>query len=246
MTAIKRRQFRDALDDKFHREIPRAAAQGGFWTTSLGSTNTGKRNMGLYVHSLTRLPLGMERDYYVYVLDYGWDEPLTQALHANFRKMADLAAKSDAIVVAGTDSRAFAQEVLSVHVDEPNFRWDNINGEPGEDILPALMITTAHPRKFLDRFPGYIPSLSSRGAADDTMIIISIKGLCKTAGDVTTLIEKVFRDIAEDRPLKNFVVAKEVAVNTRQSVSEAFILKPAIYGIGVDIKALIKGLRRGA
>ena len=94
--------------------------------------------MGLYVHSLSRLPLGMERDYYVYVLDYGWDEPLTQALHANFRRMADLAAKSDAIVVAGTDSRAFAQEVLSVHVDEPNFRWDNINGEPGEDILPAL------------------------------------------------------------------------------------------------------------
>jgi hypothetical protein len=26
--------------------------------------------MGLYVHSLSRLPLGMERDYYLYVLDY--------------------------------------------------------------------------------------------------------------------------------------------------------------------------------
>lgn len=200
--------------------------------------------MGLYVHSLSRLPLGMERDYYVYVLDYGWDEPLTQTLHANFRKMADLAAKSDAIVVAGTDSRAFAQEVLSVHVDEPNFRWDNIKGEPGEDILPALMITTAHPRRFLGRFPGYAPNISSRGTADDTMIIISIKGLCKTPGDVTALIEKVFRDIAEDRPLENFIVAKEVSASPRQSMSEAIILKPAIYGVGVDIKAIIKGFRR--
>jgi hypothetical protein len=32
--------------------------------------------MGLYIHSLSRLPSGLERDYYVYVLDYGWEEPL--------------------------------------------------------------------------------------------------------------------------------------------------------------------------
>lgn len=30
------------------------------------------RLVGLYVHSVSRLPLGLERDY----LDYGWDEPL--------------------------------------------------------------------------------------------------------------------------------------------------------------------------
>lgn len=77
--------------------------------------------MGLYVHALSRLPLGLERDYYIYVLDYGWEEPLGQALHANFRKMADLAAKSKSVVVAGTDSRAFAEEVLSVHIEDPNF-----------------------------------------------------------------------------------------------------------------------------
>lgn len=36
--------------------------------------------MGLYVHSLSRLPLGVERNYYLYVLDYGWDEPLGASL----------------------------------------------------------------------------------------------------------------------------------------------------------------------
>lgn len=61
--------------------------------------------MGLYVHSLDRLPDGLARDYYIYVLDYGWDEPLGAALHQNFRRMADLAAQRKTVVVASTDSR---------------------------------------------------------------------------------------------------------------------------------------------
>jgi len=55
--------------------------------------------MGLYVHSLSRLPFGSERDYYVYVLDYGWHEPLGDALRGNFPHMADLAARNDAALI---------------------------------------------------------------------------------------------------------------------------------------------------
>ena len=32
--------------------------------------------MGLYVHSLGEIPTGAERAYYVYLLDYGWEECL--------------------------------------------------------------------------------------------------------------------------------------------------------------------------
>jgi hypothetical protein len=32
--------------------------------------------MGLYVHSLAEIPTGAERSYYLYLLDYGWEEPL--------------------------------------------------------------------------------------------------------------------------------------------------------------------------
>jgi hypothetical protein len=35
--------------------------------------------------------------------------------------MADFAAKKKAVVLAGTDSRAFADEILSVHFDNRNF-----------------------------------------------------------------------------------------------------------------------------
>lgn len=36
--------------------------------------------MGLYVQSLNNIPQSAHRDYYIYLLDYGWSEPLGNAL----------------------------------------------------------------------------------------------------------------------------------------------------------------------
>ncbi len=196
--------------------------------------------MGLYVHSLSRLPLGIERDYCLYVLDYGWDEPLGQALQANFRRMADLAARNKAIVVAGTDSRAFADEILSVHVDDPQFSWASINGESGEEVLPVLMLTTIHPQKFRAEIPGYRLRQDGQGVADDKMILIPLRGICKDSTEVVGLIERIFRDVAAQKPLENFSVAKAIKAGHRGAYSDAFILKPALWGMGVDLRELVK------
>ena len=40
--------------------------------------------MGLKVHSLEGFPEDKTRDYYVYLLDYGWKEPLGKSLRENF------------------------------------------------------------------------------------------------------------------------------------------------------------------
>ncbi|PXX74699.1 hypothetical protein [Rivihabitans pingtungensis] len=199
--------------------------------------------MGLYVHALSRLPLGLERDYYVYVLDYGWDEPLGQALHTNFRRMADLAAKNKAVVIAGTDSRAFAEEILSVHVDDPDFSWSKVNGEDGEEVLPALMISTIHPQRFREEAPGYRFSKVAKGSADEKLILIPLRGLCKDSTEVVALIERIFRDIAAQKPLIDFAIAKEIKAGKGAAFSDAFILKPALWGVGIDLKELAKTWR---
>lgn len=196
--------------------------------------------MGLYVHSLSRLPLELERAYYLYVLDYGWEEPLGEALHANFRRMADLAAKNKAVVIAGTDSRTFADEILSVHIDDPQFSWSNINGESGEEILPALMISTIHPQKFRTEVPGYRLPEFRKGVADDMLILIPLHGVCKNTTEVAALIERIFRDIAAQKPLSDFAIAKEIKAGNRGAFSNAVILKPALWGMGVDLKELAK------
>ncbi len=200
--------------------------------------------MGLYVHSLSRLPLGMERDYYLYVLDYGWHEPLGDALHANFRRMSDLAAKNKAVVIAGTDSREFADEISSVHFDSEQFSWSRINGENGDDILPALMISTIHPQKFREHTPQYRPKITPNGLADDKMILIPLRATCKDTTDVMSLIERIFRDIADKKPLAGFAIAKEINADTRGAISDAIILKPTLWGVGLDLKEVWHALKK--
>jgi hypothetical protein len=200
--------------------------------------------MGLYVHSLERLPAELERDYYLYVLDYGWDEPIGQALRQNFRHMADLAARNKAVVIAGLEPRSFADQVYSVHIDDPQFSWSAINGQNGEILLPAIMITTIQPSKFKETNPGYRFPDVPPGNADDKIILIPLRSFCKNATEVVALIEKIFIDIAGKKPLVDFAIAKQIrAKEGRGSYSNAIILKPAVWGVGIDLKELLKTWR---
>lgn len=200
--------------------------------------------MGLYVHSLERLPAQLERDYYVYVLDYGWDEPLGEALRQNFRRMADLASRNKAVVIAGLDPRSFVDQVFSVHIDDPQFSWQTINGESGETILPAIMITTIQPSKFKETNPGYRFSESAPGSADDKIVLIPLRSFCKTSTDVVALIEKIFADIEAKKPLTDFAVAEQIRPKSRRgSYSDALVLKPAVWGMGIDLRELLKTWR---
>ena len=99
--------------------------------------------MGLYVHSLGEIPTGASRAYYVYLLDYGWQEPLGDAVRANLPRMADLASRSDAVVVHGPRGVHFEDEILS---------WHRVNGQDAKDILPAILVTTRHPTTFRELF----------------------------------------------------------------------------------------------
>ena len=59
------------------------------------------------------LPDEAIRRYYVYLLDYGWEEPLGRALRDNFDIMANLASRSDAVVLLGLRGSEFNDEVFS-------------------------------------------------------------------------------------------------------------------------------------
>ena len=60
-------------------------------------------------------------DYFIYLLDYGWNEALSNALKNNFGRMATLASEQkNAVVIMRTKQGVhFSDEVLS---------WHSING----------------------------------------------------------------------------------------------------------------------
>jgi len=196
--------------------------------------------MGLYVHTLERLPADLERDYYLYVLDYGWEEPLGDALRQNFQRMADLAARNKAVVIAGTDPRHFVDEVFSVHIDDPQFSWAKINGEAGDTILPAIMITTIQPAKFKETQPGYRFSDTAPGSVDDNIILIPLRAICNSGTEVVALVDRIFADIAAKKALSDFAVSEQIRAKQKHgSYSDAIVLKPALWGMGVDLKEIL-------
>ena len=189
--------------------------------------------MGLYIQSLEDIPNEAERDYFIYLLDYGWSEPLGEALMKNYKKMASLASKTNAVVIRGTDRVHFEDQVLS---------WHHINGESADEILPAVLITNRHPYKFKESF-----SLTPNNSIekDLKLILIPLKRCCKTTTDVVNLIEKLFVDIKEKKDLKDFRIAKEQKKNVGRAIVDAIILEPNFAGIGFNFNKLIDYFLKG-
>jgi len=179
--------------------------------------------MGLYVHSLGEIPTGTERAYYVYLLDYGWEESLGNAVRANLPKMADLASRSNAVVIHGPRGVHFEDEVLS---------WHRVNGQDAKDILPAILVSTRHPSTFRESFE----IKRSRKEAKDALLLIPLRKVCKSAEDVVELIQRVFEDIKDKKQLSKFRAAKRMRRGVAGALVDAVILQPKVGGIGFDLK----------
>ncbi len=191
-----------------------------------------KNTMGLWVQSLENIPAEAHRDYYVYLLDYGWSEPLADVLMQNFAKMATLAAENHAVVIRGTNRVHFEDEVLSYH---------NINGEDAEDLLPAILITNRNPHKFkhIDQ-PGQADPVEN----DLRLILIPLKRFCHTTTEVVQLVERLFTDIKQQKALKDFRIAKEITKDYRRAKADSIILAPS-EGKEIPIENVILYLQSG-
>lgn len=187
--------------------------------------------MGLYVKSLANIPDSHHRKYYLYLLDYGWKEPLSKVLEENYDKMVAMAADSDAVVIRGTRPVHFEDEVLS---------WHNVNGEDAEELLPAILLTNRHPAVFKECSLG--PS-NARIENDLKMVLIPLRLFCKSSTDVVALINRLFKDIKEGKDLDDFKVAKEVRRGIGRALADAIILEPNIAGVGLNINKLFEFFR---
>jgi len=182
--------------------------------------------MGLYVNSVSELPLSESRAYYIYVLDYyNWDEPISNTLKANAERIAAFCSANDAVMVKGLPDSHFGSEVLS---------WVKINGQGPGLVLPALLITTIHPSYFMEPY-----NPESFEEIKESLIFLKIRDICKDPTDVVNLLEKIFNDIKEKRAIKDFTVAQEQRKGEHGAIVDALILEPNFAGVGVDIKKLV-------
>ncbi len=185
------------------------------------------------VHSLENIPLSAKRDYFIYLLDYGWKEPIAQALRDNYDEMAKKASRTKAVVIKGTELAHFEDEVFS---------WHHINNEPADDLLPALLITNAHPSYFRGigrQFAGKKNLLRVAGEYEDMqMVLVPFKRICKNTEDVISVIKAIFADIADGKDIAKFKIVKEMKKGVGHALVNTLIAEPTAFGFGIDLKKL--------
>lgn len=187
--------------------------------------------MGLKIHSIAEIPENVSRSYYLYILDYyNWDEPIGNTLRNSFDKIAEFASKNDAVVIQSVGESHFYSELMS---------WESINGIDPKDLLPALMITTIHPKYFIERNN---KEIRNELLPKDNLIFIEISKVCKTPQDVIKLLQKIFKDIQEKREIKDFKIKKELKSGVGKILNDTLILEPNIAGVGININNIFKFL----
>ena len=180
--------------------------------------------MGLKIHTLAEIPDSISKNYYLYILDYyNWDEPIGNTLRENFDKIAEFAANNNSVVIQGMAGSHFYSELMS---------WESINGIDPLELLPALMITTLHPKYFID---GNNKQLKGKNIPKDKFVFLEIRKICQRPQDVVALLEKIFQDIRDKKAIQDFKVKKELKGGVGKILNDALILEP---NIGGDAMAL--------
>lgn len=188
--------------------------------------------MGLMIHSLEHIPAEAKRNYFIYLLDYGWQEPISDILNKNYDEMAKIASENKAVVIKGTVASHFQNEVLS---------WHHVNGENADDLLPALLITNKHPQYFRDANDDFVckksVDIQSHQNGEMKMVLIPFKKCCEDETAVISIIQSVFNDVISEKDITNFSILQKEKKGIGRAIVDALILQPTIGGVGVDIKS---------
>lgn len=184
--------------------------------------------MGLVVKSLWNVP-HTDRKYFIYLLQCGWGTELDAALMKLFPRMAQEASDSDSVVIASSGATHFENDVFS---------WHRINGEEASELLPAILLTTVHPKRFRNERD---PFWHTR-KPEDHMVLISLKEFASSPDKVTDLIRGLFSDIQHRRELSDFEVFKTISRHRSRAFMDSIILRPALGGCGIDIKQAFKAI----
>ena len=193
--------------------------------------------MGLYVSSMRELPVG-SRSLYLYLLDYGWPSGDYERLfRENFGHLSHRASETGSVVVMSGQGVHFANEVLD---------WHHVCGHDSADLLPALLLTHAHPSYFVER------TQSTEVADLGDIALIPLRSACTTPQDFLSIIGSVFEDLEKGLTLRNFRADRFDVLSppkgswvseARARVGDAVLLQPNFAGLGIDLKKLLS--RRG-
>lgn len=182
--------------------------------------------MGLIVESLAEISPELERKYWIYLLNYGLQSELADAIKRNFVEIAQRTSKSQSVLIMGA-SRHFDDEVL---------RWDRVFGLSGDEHLPAILITTKNPHEFREHN-------WDRDRNEHEYILVPLRKLGATGDDAVAVLNSILRDVEASKPLAEFAIRSRLQERSLpQTVGKVLVLQPNFFGLGVDLKEVMRAI----
>lgn len=171
--------------------------------------------MGYLLNELASLPLDEEINLYIFVINGKYKEPLYDTIKSNIFEIAKNIGRN-AVVAFGTDAQSFTTQVATKYLGKGNSDPDFTS------ILPALLITTAHPEQL---------------TKDSLRLIVPLKEAESRFGSWAYFFDLLGRYARGESD--EFKAKFENQETLLQATNKIIGLKPGMFGISININELI-------
>ena len=171
--------------------------------------------MGYALNELVNLPVDENIHFYIFVVNGQFREPLYDMIQQNFIEIAH-SIGSNAAIAIGTDPKSFTTQVARRYLGAGN------SDSSFTRILPALIITNAHPEKLTN---------------DSVRLVIPLRDAETRFGgwvQFFALLSSYVRGENDD-----FVKRFEAKENLVDAANKVVNLKPGMFGISLNINELV-------
>jgi len=169
--------------------------------------------MGYALSALGNLPVQDEISLYIFVIGGGWQGGAGEIIERNFMELARRIGKN-AVIAKGFDPEAWSRQVCEKYLGS--------NTDVDLNVIPALLITDAHPDKL---------------TTESLRILIPLRDAERRFGG----IEEFFDALCDYALNKNpsFLTRFEEKRTMGKAFWSAVELKPNFFGFGVNLKKLV-------
>lgn len=190
--------------------------------------------MGLYISKMDTVTIRGQRNFYIYLLDYGWqDSEWEQRFKKHFMKMGDLASETNSVVVASPRGVHFANEVLS---------WHKFGDIDAKKLLPGILITQTHPNYFQTEQANedWPPPHEPDPAGMENLLMVPLSQFPDDEAYFIRTIEELFEDIKAGTALEGLRIADNDFRQASQKKLSRFVdsieIKPGMFGLRFDLR----------
>jgi len=174
--------------------------------------------MGYMLTSLGNLPIQDDISLYIFVVNGRWRGEFNDVIEKNFGALAKQIGPNS-VIAKGFDAEAWSDQVCSKYLGK--------NTRTMIDILPALLLTDAHPDRLKEK---------------SLRLLVPLRDAEKRFGGVEAFFSAL-ADFAKSRD-PAFLARFEDKESLRSKAWSVLELKPNFFGFGINLKDLVARVQR--